>query len=335
VRRLVAALVCGSLLAAAPASHGQTPDPVRRAARPALKVTAFQQENDKPHLIDRSRNALTTVDVAAQLLSARGHRLLPDARLDIQRRRAQQDGLRAELLLSNYSNHTGDFSEETAHRMLHRRASRRRVAAQAIAQVTQGGWDGISVDFERLEARDAAAYAKFLRLIAAGLPAGASLSVCVSASPSLKAYAARGYDMAAIGRASSRVILMTYDEHGPWEKTPGPIGSLDWQERSVRAVGHAIPRDELDLGVAGYGYIWGSTRVGALSDARARALAGGRARFDRASGEWTATRPDGSVLWWSDARSYRLRARLAAALGMHGLAVWALGKSDPISRGGS
>jgi spore germination protein YaaH len=47
-------------------------------------------------------------------------------------------------------------------------------------------------------------------------------------------------------------------------------------------------------------------------------------------GEWTAHLPDGSTLWWSDARSYRRRADLARQWRLHGLAVWNLQESDPI-----
>jgi spore germination protein len=51
----------------------------------------------------------------------------------------------------------------------------------------------------------------------------------------------------------------------------------------------------------------------------------------RRVGEWTAHLPDGSTVWWSDARSYAVRARLAASLHLHGLAVWSLGLSDVLA----
>ena len=117
----------------------------------------------------------------------------------------------------------------------------------------------------------------------------------------------------------------------PSDPTPGPIGALAWQRAAVKAALTFMGKEKVDLGVAGYGYIWRANSVETLSDARARALAGTRARYDDASGEWTAHLGDGSTIWWSDARSYRARVDLATSLGLHGLAVWSLGLSDPLS----
>jgi spore germination protein YaaH len=132
----------------------------------------------------------------------------------------------------------------------------------------------------------------------------------------------------------SQIVLMAYDQHGPWEKTPGPVGATSWVTRGVRALESSVPAARVDLGVAGYGYVWGPGGRQQLSDAGARALVakqGGHARWVASVGEWTATLPSGAVVWWSDTRTLALREALAARLGLHGLAVWSLGLSDPIS----
>jgi spore germination protein len=46
--------------------------------------------------------------------------------------------------------------------------------------------------------------------------------------------------------------------------------------------------------------------------------------------EWHATFRTGTVIWWSDARSYRARLALAHSLKLGGVAVWSLGQSDPL-----
>jgi spore germination protein YaaH len=94
-----------------------------------------------------------------------------------------------------------------------------------------------------------------------------------------------------------------------------------------------VPPAKIDLGVAGYGYAWRPHSNDMLSDAQARALIKryhARAHWSKSVGEWTARLKDGSVLWWSDARSLTARAQLAAADHLGGLAVWSLGLSDPI-----
>lgn len=71
-----------------------------------------------------------------------------------------------------------------------------------------------------------------------------------------------------------------------------------------------------------------------LSDAQACRLVAEHhitAHWKPRIGEWTAHLPDGSTLWWADARSYRLRVTIARNHHLHGLAVWDLGLSDPIS----
>ncbi len=149
---------------------------------------------------------------------------------------------------------------------------------------------------------------------------------------SVAEYPARGYDLAAAARSVDQIVLMAYDQHGPWEKAPGPVGADGWIRAGLRALLSQVPPSQVDLGVAGYGYVWGSQRR-QISAAAARALvsqAGARARWVPAVGEWTADLPDGAVVWWSDARTLARRERLAASLGLHGVAVWSLGLADPI-----
>jgi spore germination protein YaaH len=101
----------------------------------------------------------------------------------------------------------------------------------------------------------------------------------------------------------------------------------------LRALETSVPAAQIDLGVAGYGYVWGPGGRRQLSDAGARALVakqGGHARWVASVGEWTAKLGNGDVVWWSDSRTLGLRDALAARLGLHGLAVWSLGLSDPI-----
>jgi spore germination protein YaaH len=247
---------------------------------------------------------------------------------------AHRDGLRAELLVSNWSSRISNFSERLAFAtLLHPRAIAR-VAAALTGEVRAGGWDGVTVDIEALVQRDRAGLVGLVAALRARLQPGATLSVTVSNHTGAVEFASNGYDLACLGASSDRVILMAYDEHGPWEHAAGPIGALAWQRAGLSVVLRYVPARKVDLGVAAYGYGWRRHKTFALSDARARALvagAGARARFIASVGEWTARLRDGSTIWWSDARSLALRVRLARALHLHGLAIWSLAQSDPVA----
>lgn len=317
-------------VAAVAAIAGSGAAAVSAAPRP-IAVTGFQGSWNAPSLIDRSKDALTTVGVDGVSLAASGRTVgRPDSADARQLARAHHDHLPAELLVSNFSDSIDDFSEPVGHAMLGNAAHRSAVAKALASDVRKQGWNGISVDLESLTSRDRPGLTAFVRTLRADLPSGSSLSICVMAETSPADYTAAGYDLRAIAASVGRVILMTYDQHGTWENQPGPVGSLPWQRSTLAAARQDVPAGKLDLGIAEYGYAWRRHSNDQLSVAGARRLAGSRARWVSWAGEWTAKLADGSTLWWSDARSYRARVALARAKGLHGVAVWDLGLGDPI-----
>jgi spore germination protein YaaH len=290
-----------------------------------LVVTAFQTDYSPAKEIDASKQAITTVGVDGVSLAHAGASVSsPSSGARDNLRRAHHDHLRAELLVNNYSNAKGDFSERLANRLLTSSKHIDNVVGALVGDVRRGGWDGISVDIESLEPRDADGLSQFVGQLRNRLPKHATLSICIMSATHPH------YHLAQLARLVDRVELMTYDEHGTWEDTPGPIGALAWQRRVVAAARQYVPKTKLDLGVAGYGYGWRPSQNVQLTVPQARKLAGGHAHFNKRVGEWTARLPDNSVLWWSDVRSYRLRATLAEQLGLHGIAMWALSSSDPL-----
>ncbi len=235
----------------------------------------------------------------------------------------------AELLVSNYSDPLGDFDPALAHRMLTSGTHRRHVAVALARVVRRQGWDGIQIDLESLRAHDRTGLTAFVRALRRALPDRAPISMAVMAETSRAAYGRHGY---ALGRLHSvrRFVLMAYDEHGPGWSGPGPVGALPWAERTVRPLIAAVGAGRVDLGIAGYGYLWTSQSTGhTVSDAKARRIAGSKARWHRRAGEWSA-RVAGGTEWWSDGRSYRRRVALAHHLGVHGVAVWQLASADPL-----
>ncbi|WP_137295263.1 glycosyl hydrolase family 18 protein [Nocardioides dongxiaopingii] len=326
---LLLALVLALVLAPPASARAEEPE-----------VTGYALGSLAARVLARDAGALTTVTVAAAPLSADGRRALRPA-ADVLRvgRVARRQGLRTELLLSNYSNRLGAFDPRAAHRLLSDPRSVRRVARQLARHVADGRWDGVNVDLELVRRGDAGGLVALVEALQDAMPAERTVTIDISASTSLRSYRDRGYALARIGRAVDAVQLMAYDQHGPTWSGPGPVGDLRWQRAAVETVLRRVPASRLDLGVAGYGYTWppaSSGRTGrTVTPARARLLverAGVRAVWHARSGEWSARLPNGTALWWSDARSYDRRVDLAEELGLRGLAVWRLGSADPLPR---
>jgi spore germination protein len=299
-----------------------------------LPILGFQSDGSPSSLISQDASGLGSVGVDGLNLTGKpGAVSAPAASDRAQLAAAHAAGLPAVMLVGNYSEKINDFSEPLAYTTLRSPTAIATLATTLSGDVKSEGWDGISVDLESLHARDAAGLVTLLADLRSDLGPSASLTVCVSNLTSARSYPVNGYDLAGIARSASQIVLMAYDQHGPWEKTPGPVGATKWATRGLKAMLTQVPADQIDLGVAGYGYVWGPGGRRQLSDADARALVakqGGHARWVASVGEWTAKLGNGDVVWWSDARTLALREGLAARFGLHGLAVWSLGLSDPI-----
>lgn len=307
--------------------------PTEHQRKDHLLVTGFQGQWDPVGAINRSAKALDVVGVDGVSVRADGASVpAPDAEARTHLRRAHRLGLKALILVNNFG--TDDFSEPIGWRLLHSNAHRRVVAAQLAAAVRRQGWDGVDVDLESLKPRDAAGLVAFLRTLRATLPKRATLTIDLMAATSRAGYRDWGYRLPAIARSVDRVTVMTYDQHGPWEQQPGPVGSLAWADRAIDTLVRAgVPPAKLQMGVAGYGYAWRPGGTVTVSDRAARRLVandGATAVWKPRVAEWTATLSDGSVIWWSDHRSYRARVSYATKAHLAGVAVWSLAQSDPL-----
>ncbi|MEU7061831.1 glycosyl hydrolase family 18 protein [Streptomyces sp. NPDC046197] len=331
-KKHIGAVVAAGLLAVGTAVVGALP----ASGATTLPVTAYQEEGDATSVIDASAAALSRVGVDGVNINSQGTKVTsPSSDARAQLARAHSLGLKADLLIGNFSESLGDFDEAAANRMLSSTANINAVVSTLSSAVASQGWDAVTIDLESLQARDTAGLTKFATALKKALPAGKTVGIDVTTFTSLDEFAQNGYDLTGLGKAVDTVALMAYDEHGFGDSGPGPVGELSWQKRGLDLLLSKVPANKVDLGVAGYGYAWSPNGdVKQVGDKQARDMVsknGATARYDTTAGEWTATLGDGTVLWWSDARSLAARRTLAANEGVHGLAVWDLGLSDTIT----
>lgn len=310
-----------------------------QAATPtnSFDVTGFEPEGAAASFIDQDKAAINVVGVDGLLVNTAGTGVTaPSADAKARRDRAHADGLTAQLLVSNFDDGIGDFSEPIAKKLLTSSANRAKVVSALAADVQTGGWDSVMIDFESMTSAEKTGLTSFATELRTKLGSSARIDIALQASTTKAGYTALGYDIPALAAPIDHLTLMAYDQHGPWEPdNPGPVGSLSWTTSAVTALTSLAPADQVVLGVAGYGYHWnGPSAPDQVSDAQARArvkAAGATATWNTAAGEWTATLPNGEVLWWSDAKSLTTRVALAHQYGLTGVAVWSLDLSDTIA----
>ena len=293
------------------------------ADRPRLEATGYAMAGSaQPSDITRDGGYLRTIGIDGVTLDG-PDRVTPVTRdAHRLRRSAQKHGRQAILLVSNYTDELGDFDEPLAHRML--TSPTHRAAVVASLKRAARAFDGVQIDLESLKARDTDGLVAFTRELRAAVP-GRSVSMAVMASTNARGYRARGYDLAALTPSLDRIVLMAYDQHGPWSGS-GPIGSLPWVRKQLAYVASVVPDHKIDLGVAAYGYQWGGGAE-TVTVPQARKKAGTRAHWSAEHGEWTAKLPGGRRIWWSDRRSLAAREKIARRAGIHGVAIWQIGSS--------
>lgn len=320
---MAAVLLAGVLLA------GCSSDPSVAAGR--LAVEGYVEPGSgAAGRVTAAADRASTIGIDGVTLADDGATLLdpPDGTAALART-ATRAGSSPELLVSNFSSDLGDFSPQIGTALLSRAAHRSAVADELARRAHDLGVRGVQIDLESLRARDRAGLVAFAGELSDAvhdrLGRSARVSIAVMASTDADGYRDTGYDLRRLVQHVDRVVLMTYDQHGPWSG-PGAIGSLPWTQRVVRAAeAEGVPRSRIDPGIAGYGYVWGGEHDGEqVTPARAAELAGKAATWSARDGEWSAVLRDGVRVHWSDARSYRARVALATTLRLHGVALWSL-----------
>jgi spore germination protein len=299
---------------------------------PTLSVEAYAEPGGAAaSRVSAAAPHVATIGIDGVTIAEDGRRLnAPPEGIAALARTASGRGAAAELLVSNYSSAIGDFSPRIGTALLGSAANRERVAGDVARLAARTGMDGVQIDLESLRARDRPGLVAFAASVRSAvheqLGSEASVSMAVMASTDAAGFHDTGYDLRRLTEHVDRVVLMTYDQHGPWSGA-GTVGALPWATKVVRAAERqGVRSSTIDLGIAGYGYVWGGDSADAqVTPAAAEKAAGERARWSDRDGEWSARLDDGRVLHWSDARSFRARTALARQLGLHGVAMWSLG----------
>lgn len=231
---------------------------------------------------------------------------------------------------------------DTMHGFFASPATRSRTAQAIVALVIDGKYDGIHIDIENIETRDAAAFEAFVAEIAAGVR-GKSPGQTIRGKGrfvtlAMPARTARSnthpaFNYARLGALCDLVVIMAYD-HGWAGGKPSPVAPLPWVREVVDYSISQIPREKVLLGIPWYGYDWNTStqRLARYVGFDQVMTFGGQHGYDQQaqapSLRYVAAGQQ-HMVWYENAQSVRPKLNLVVEQDLIGWAAWRLGYDDP------
>ena len=219
------------------------------------------------------------------------------------------------------------------HTLLSSPERRANLINQLSNEVQKSNYDGVNIDFEFIGASDSGYFTTFLQELKNKLGTDKELSVAVDARTSSDNWST-GYDYRSIGEIADRIVVMTYD-YSYSTSAAGPVAPLWWVNDVVDYMLHTaqIPPAKLLLGVATYGYNWGSGQNGTtVTLAKLNSLRNTyqvNEYFDIANMSPYYTYTDGNGLthkiWLENKRSLAEKLKVAVNNNLGGISFWRIG----------
>ncbi|SDN54266.1 glycosyl hydrolase family 18 protein [Bacillus sp. OK048] len=151
---------------------------------------------------------------------------------------------------------TKGFSPELVHQVLNNPAARTNLVNNISYLVTNRGYGGVNIDFERVMAEDRDLFTGFLRELRDRLqPLGRTLTIALPAKTNEEIPWLKGYDYGGIGSVVDFMFIMAYDWHHAGSE-PGPVAPITEVIRTVEFAIQYVPRRKIIIGMPLYGYDW-------------------------------------------------------------------------------
>lgn len=250
----------------------------------------------------------------------------------------------APLMLISTLTEEGAFSKELAHTILNSPEIQDRLIENVLLKLKEKQYHGLDIDFEYVLPEDREVFVNFVnkiteRLNAEGYQVFTALAPKISSAQEGLLYEAHDYP--AIGDASNRVLLMTYE----WGYTYGPAMAVAPIDKVREVLDYAITEidpEKVYMGIPNYGYdfilpfVAGESRADSLSNVEAVMLAakfGANIQYDEKSQSPFFNYYDEQgrqhQVWFEDARSIREKLDLFSEYGFEGVGIWNIMKYFP------
>jgi spore germination protein YaaH len=248
------------------------------------------------------------------------------------------------------------FHGPSLRRLLSDTAAQARATRALVALCRENGFWGIQFDIENINLEDKDRFTAWFTAAASALhAAGARISIAVVHRPEefagplgyhrfLYESWREAYDVAALGKASDFISVMTYSQHTR-RTPPGPSAGMPWTRDVVDYFLRNVPPDKLSLGIPLSGEHW-FTRYDNTLPERARSWSesvswtwgSGLAERNGAKLQWDSTQAvnwtyyaNGGTFEWlflENARSFGAKLALAREKRLRGFSAWVLGSED-------
>lgn len=332
IRRITTGLLAAALLLG---GGGSAVEDVYARTGPIVLgyYTGDSQESLAPYRLDMTMLATDTLntDAEGELIG-----FVPEKAV----READQFGMETYALVSNYAENGWDG--EIAHQVLTNARAKINLIRHMRDTVRTRGYDGINIDFEEVRPEDREALNRFVRDAAAEMRRFGKktmVSVPAKTEDDPENGWSGAFDYAELGRYADLLQVMTYDEHGIWGE-PGSSAGLPWMDASLKFAVSQVPSSKLLAGLPAYGNDWNLSDPddqsgGMLKWTDSRALA----KKFKTPGvrdpkslsmvlRYTAPGGDKREVWYEDAYSIKIKARLVGTYKLAGISVYALGMED-------
>ncbi|MDQ3856663.1 MAG: glycosyl hydrolase family 18 protein [Chloroflexota bacterium] len=222
------------------------------------------------------------------------------------------------------------------HRLISAATTRAKMVSAISGMVTAGGYHGVHIDFEGLNATDRPYLTSFVAELYDALHSRGKLLTMALPAKSYDATTgwAGAYDYARLAPHADLFVIMAYDYHSA-SSSPGPIAPVSWVRECATYALSQLGRNKLVVGLPLYGYDWDTTSGGKATSvkypdvARLVSLYGATLGYDSVSQSATAayTKEGHSHrVWYENARSFDSKLAAVRGVGAAGVGVWRLGQ---------
>ena len=243
----------------------------------------------------------------------------------------------APLMVISTLTEEGTFSKELSHALLNSEAAVNNLIENVLQTLREKQYYGLDIDFEYVQPEDREAFVNFVqkitqRLNSEGYQVFTALAPKISSTQEGLLYEAHDYP--AIGDASNKVLLMTYE----WGYTYGPAMAVAPIDKVRQVLDYAVTEidpEKIYMGIPNYGYdftmpyVQGESRADSLSNVEAAQLAakvGANIQYDETSKAPYFIYYDNQGrqhrVWFEDARSIREKLNLFTEYGFEGVGIW-------------